>query len=297
MDERVFVVFNPFSGRGRGAALVQPVLDALRAGGPVEHAFTAKAGDEARLAGDAAARGFRKIVAVGGDGTWSNVGDALIRSGSGAALGLIAGGTGCDLAKTLGVPARDVAASARIVRAGRVRHIDVGRIEDKHFLNIAGFGYDIAVIEDAWRVRWLKGDLVYLYCALRQIGSFPGFPVEIERDGVPLGRHDLLMLVVANARIFGGGFRIAPEASLEDGLLDAMAFANMGFWRRLLVLSALLKGRHAALPEVQATRAAGYVLRFERPPAFETDGEWNQARSAELRVSCVPAALPVLVPA
>ena len=276
---------------------MQPVLAALQAGGPVEHAFTAKAGDEARLATEAVARGFRKIVAVGGDGTWSNVGDALIRAGSGAALGLIAGGTGCDLAKSLGVPARDVAACARIVRAGRTRRIDVGRIEDKHFLNIAGFGFDIAVIEDSWRVRWLKGDLVYLYCALRQMRRFPGFPVEIEADGAALGRRDLLMLVVANARVFGGGFQIAPLASLEDGKLDGMTFANMGFLRRLAVLSALLRGRHTRSAEVRATRAARYRLRFERPPAFETDGEWNQAKSAELLIECVPAALPVLVPA
>lgn len=297
MDDRVFVVFNPFSGKGRGAALVQPVLAALGAGGPVEHAFTQKAGDEARLAGEAVAHGFKRIVAVGGDGTWSNVGNALIRTGSDAALGLIAGGTGCDLAKSLGIPARDIAACAAIVRGGRVRRIDAGRIEDKYFLNIAGFGFDIAVIEDSWRVRWLQGDLVYLYCALRQMRRFPGFPVEIEADGAALGRHELLMLVIANARVFGGGFQIAPAAELDDGRLEGMAFANMGFFRRLAILSALMQGRHTASPEVRATRAARYRLRFERPPAYETDGEWNQASSAEITVEAVPGALPVLVPA
>jgi YegS/Rv2252/BmrU family lipid kinase len=263
----------------------------------VEHALTEKAGDEARLAAEAVARGFRKVVAVGGDGTWSNVGDALIRAGGGAALGLIAGGTGCDLAKSLGIPARDLAACARIVREGRQRRIDVGRIAGRHFLNIAGFGFDIAVIEDSWRVRWLKGDLVYLYCALRQLRRFPGFRVEIEKDGEPQGSRELLMLVVANARIFGGGFQIAPLASLDDGRLDAMAFANMPALRRLSVLAALLKGRHTAMAEVEATRGARYRLRFERPPAFEADGEWVQAESADLLLECVPAALPVLVPA
>jgi diacylglycerol kinase (ATP) len=298
LDDRVFVVFNPFSGKGRGASLVQPVLSALGAdGGPVEHAFTQKAGDEARLASEAAARGYGKIVAVGGDGTWSNVGNALIRSGSGAALGLIAGGTGCDLAKSLGIPAKDLAACARIVREGRVRRIDAGRVEDKYFLNILGFGFDIAVIEDSWSVRWLQGDLVYLYCALRQLRRFPGFPVEIEVDGAPPTRQELLMLVIANARVFGGGFQIAPEASLDDGRLDAMAFANMGFFRRLGVLSALMKGRHTASSEVTALRAARYRLRFERPPAYETDGEWNQARAAQLTIEAAPGALPVLVPA
>ena len=85
-----------------------------------------RAGDEARLTAEALGRGFRRIVAVGGDGTWSNVGNAIIRSGVDAALGLVPAGTGCDLAKSLGVPARDVAGCARIARDGHSRRIDVG---------------------------------------------------------------------------------------------------------------------------------------------------------------------------
>lgn len=297
MDEKVFVVFNPFSGKGRGASLVQPVLAAFGEGGPVEHALTQKAGDEARLTAEAIARGFRRIVAVGGDGTWSNVGNAIVGGGrADVTLGLVAGGTGCDLAKSLGIPARDVRASARIVREGRARRIDVGRIEGKCFLNVAGFGYDIAVIEDSWNVRWLRGDLVYLYCALRQMRRFPGFPVEIVADGQPLGRHELLMLVLANARVFGGGFQIAPQAALDDGRLDGVAFSNMGLLRRLGIMGSLLRGTHAASPEVKSSRAASYLLRFEKPPAYETDGEWNQAKSAELEVCVLPAALAVSVP-
>lgn len=298
MADKVFVVINPFSGKGRGASLVQPVLAAFRDGGPVEHALTEKAGDEARLAREAIGRGFRTIVAVGGDGTWSNVGGAIVAAGAqDVAMGLVAGGTGCDLAKSLGIPAGDVRACARIVRHGRTQRIDVGRIEGRHFLNIAGFGYDIAVIEDSWKVRWLSGELVYLYCALRQLHRFPGFPVEIFADGRALGRRELLMLIVANARVFGGGFKIAPKAALDDGLLDGVAFANMGLPRRLLILLRLLRGSHEASPEVAASRAARYVFRFAAPPAYETDGEWNQAKSAELEISVVPRALALRVPA
>jgi diacylglycerol kinase (ATP) len=297
LGEKLFVVINPFSGKGRGRALMQPVLAAFAAGGAVEHALTERAGDEARLAREAVARGFKTIVAVGGDGTWSNVGDAIVTSGADVALGLVAAGTGCDLAKSLGIPARDVPQAARVVREGRTAKIDVGRIEGRHFLNVAGFGYDIAVIEDSWSVRWLKGDLVYLYCALRQLHRFPGFPVELEVDGRPLGRRELLMLIVANARVFGGGFQIAPRASLDDGLLDGMAFGNMGLLRRLAILVGLLRGTHEASADVTAFRASRYVLRFEAPPAYEVDGEWTRARSAELALEVVPRALGVRVPA
>jgi diacylglycerol kinase (ATP) len=295
-DEPIFVVFNPRSGKGRGAQFVAPVLDALRERGPVEHALTQGPGDEGRLAEEAVARGFRRIVAVGGDGTWSNVGNAILRTGQPAKLGLVPGGTGCDLAKSLGIPPRDVRACARIVLDGHTKVIDVGRVEDKFFLNVAGFGYDVAVIEDSWSVGYLEGAPLYLYCAVRQLGSFRGFRVEVEVDGQSLGRLDLLMLILANARIFGGGFQIAPEADLADGRLDASAFGNVGFLSRVDLMVRLLRGTHHASPNVRAVQASRFRLRFEAPPTYETDGEWNRARSCEVEVETRKATLQVLVP-
>jgi diacylglycerol kinase (ATP) len=297
LDEPVFVVFNPHSGKGRGARFVAPVLQALAPAKRLEHALTRGPGDEARLAEEAIRRGFRRIVAVGGDGTWGNVGDAILRTGVPAALGLVPGGTGCDLAKTLGIPPRDVGACCRIVLAGETRTIDVGRIEDKHFLNIAGFGYDVAVLEDSWNVAYLEGGALYLYCALRQLGSYRGFSLEGEVDGRPLGKVDLLMVIVANARVFGGGFRVAPHADVEDGKLDAIAVGNMGLAGRVSALVGLLRGTHLRHPRVTATTASRLVYRFAAPPAYETDGEWNRARSAEVVVEAVPKALRVLAPA
>jgi diacylglycerol kinase (ATP) len=284
------------SGRGRGAQLVSPLLQALSGAPGLEHGLTREPGDEARITAEALARGFRRIVAVGGDGTWSNVGNAILRSGIPARLGLVPGGTGCDLAKSLGIPARNLQACARIVLDGHVKRIDVGRIEDRYFLNLAGFGYDVAVIEDSWTVGYLGGAPLYLYCAIRQLGSFRGFSVEVEADGQSLGRRDLLMLILANARVFGGGFQIAPRADLVDGRLDAMAFGNMGFFARARVLQRLLAGTHEADGHVSATLARSFRLRFDAPPTYETDGEWNRAKSAELRVETLPRALDVLVP-
>lgn len=298
MGEPVFVVFNPRSGKGRGGRLIQPVLDALaRPGTTIEHALTSQAGEEAALAERALAGGFRKVVAVGGDGTWSNVAGALLRSDRPAVLGLVPGGTGCDLAKSIGIPGNDLAACAAIIHDGAVRTIDVGRIEDRYFLNCAGFGYDIAVIEESWRVKWLRGDLLYLYCALKQLGSFRGVPVEIEADGVARARRELLMLVLANGRIFGGGFKIAPAADLGDGRLDVSSFGNAGLPGRLGLLVRLLRGTHAAASTVETFKGRCFRLRFDSPPAYETDGEWNQAKSAVLTIETLPGALRVLVPA
>ena len=104
------------------------------------------------------------------------------------------------------------------------------------------------------------------------------------------------MLILANARVFGGGFQIAPRADLVDGRLDAMAFDNMGFFARARVLQRLLAGTHEADGHVSTTIARSFRLRFDAPPTYETDGEWNRAKSAELRVETLPRALDVLVP-
>jgi diacylglycerol kinase (ATP) len=299
VSDTVFVVFNPASGKGRGARLVEPVLAALSAGGPVEHGLTASAGDEARLAREAVGRGFTTIVAVGGDGTWGGAANGILESGAAdrVRLGLVPGGTGCDLAKSLGIPARDIPACARIVRGGATRTIDVGRIEDRYFVNVAGFGFDIAVIEDSRDVRWLGGSLLYVYCALRQMRRFPGFPVTMAVDGGPERRREMLMLVFANAKVFGGGFQVAPRADLADGRLDAVSFANMPPGRRLSIMVKLLRGTHGGDAAVESVQGRSFRLRFDAPPAYETDGEWNRARSTEVRVETVPGALRVLVPA
>jgi diacylglycerol kinase (ATP) len=297
VDEAVFVVFNPQSGKGRGASFVGPVLQGLASVRRIDHGLTRGPGDEARLAREAIGRGFRCIVAVGGDGTWSNVGNAILATGESVTLGLVPGGTGCDLAKSVGVPARDLHACCRIVLDGHTRTIDVGRIEDRHFLNIAGFGYDVAVLEDSWSVGYLEGSALYLYCAVRQLRSYRGFALEASADGGPSRKCDMLMTIVANARVFGGGFRVAPDADLEDGRLDAVSFENMGFAARVSALVRLLRGTHLAHPRVAAVRASRLVYRFARPPAYETDGEWNQARGSEVVVEAVPKALRVLAPA
>jgi diacylglycerol kinase (ATP) len=297
VDDPVFVVFNPRSGKGRGASFVGPVLQGLAPAGRLEHGLTTGPGDEARLTREAIGRGFRRIVAVGGDGTWSNVGNAILASGAPVKLGLVPGGTGCDLAKTLGVPARDLHACCRIVLEGHARSIDVGRIEDRYFLNIAGFGYDVAVLEDSWSIGYLEGSALYLFCALRQLRSYRGFAVEASVDGGAPRRSEMLMTIVANARVFGGGFQVAPTADVEDGRLDAVSFENMGFRSRVSALVGLLRGTHLAHPRVSAVRARRLVYRFAEPPAYETDGEWNQARSNELVLEAVPRALRVLAPA
>jgi diacylglycerol kinase (ATP) len=293
----VCVIVNPAAGRGRGRKAEHDVRRAFAAVGVSDVRLTRSAGDEKVLARRAIEEGVGTIVAVGGDGTWGNVANAIIASGAGVRLGLGAAGTGNDFAKTVGAPANDLGATARLAVDGPDVAVDVGRIEDKHFLNVAGFGFDIAVIEDVANIQWLKGDLVYMYSALRQLFGYPGVPVELSGSNGLGGRASHLMVIIANGRNFGGAFRIAPNASITDGRLDAVAIRTVAPLKRLALFSAAARGTHLTHPDVRTGQAARFTLSFAAPPAYETDGEYNRAASSTLEVACVPGALRVVSPA
>jgi diacylglycerol kinase (ATP) len=272
------------------------VRQAFAAHGVTDVRLTTGPRQERDLARRAVEDGAETIVAVGGDGTWSNVANAILAMGADVRLGLLSGGTGCDFAKTTGSPATDPEATARLAVEGPDTRVDVGRIEDRYFLNVSGFGFDIAVLEDISRIPLLKGNAVYMVSALRQLLGYRGVEIEIASDAARRGAARHLMLIVANARNFGGAFRIAPNASLTDGLLDAVSIHDASALRRLSLFGAAGKGTHVSAPEVSVEQAPRFVLRFAQPPAYETDGEYNRAQSAELEIACVPGALRVVTP-
>lgn len=296
MAERVVVIVNPAAGRGRGAQALPAVREAFGAVGVTDVRVSQSKEDERTIAARAVAEGATTIVAAGGDGTWSNVANAILSAGAGDAvrLGLIAAGTGNDFAKTAGAPASDIAATARLVAEGSDMRVDVGHIEDRYFLNIAGFGFDIAVLEDIPSIPYLKGDAVYIYSALRQLFGYGGVDIDITS---PVGRRGAtrhLMLIIANAKNFGGAFKIAPQASLTDGALDAISIHDASAIRRLSLFGAAARGTHIGQPEVKTEQAASFTIHFATPPAYETDGEYRRATSADVSISCIPGALRVV---
>jgi diacylglycerol kinase (ATP) len=295
----VCVIVNPASGRGSGARALPAIRSAFSAVGVTEVRLTTAKGSERDDTRKALDDGFDTIVACGGDGTWGSVADAIIGAGAGhqVRLALVATGTGNDFAKTVGAPARDFPATARLAVDGSDMTVDVGRIEGRHFLNVSGFGFDIAVLEDIERISWLKGDLLYLYSALRQLFGYGGIEVGIatQRNHRPRRRH--LMLIVANARNFGGSFKIAPAASVTDGKLDAISILDAAPLARMRLFAAATKGTHVLAPEVLVEQSSSFTLEFAEPPAFETDGEYNRAKAAVVQIDCVPRALRVIAPA
>jgi diacylglycerol kinase (ATP) len=298
MHRSSFVLVNPAAGRGRGSRRLARYMELLRGHlGPVEPTLTERAGDEVTLVDRALAEGATTIVAIGGDGTMSAVTDRVIRSGrTDVAVGLLPAGTGNDFGKSLGIRYERAEEVVRAIAERRTVTVDAGRVEGRTFVNVVGFGFDIAVIDDAATVPLLEGDLLYRFCAIRQLFRFPGIEIGVSTDGsdAPLRMH--LMLIVANARIFGGSFKIAPGASLQDGRLDVVAFMNAGPLRRMQLFGRASSGTHVGQPDVEIRQAPSCRLIFREPVRYEVDGEVYLSKGPELVVESLPAALTVFAP-
>lgn len=293
----VFVLVNPAAGRGRRRARVRAYMDLLRRHlGAMEPTMTQKPGDEAALVDRALQDGAECVVAVGGDGTWGAAADRILRSGRrDVALGLLPTGTGNDFGKSIGVRHERAEEIVRAIAQRRTRLVDAGRIGDRHFLNVVGLGFDIAVIDDAARTPLLRGDALYRFCALRQLFRFPGVEVTISAPGETPRRMRLLMLTVSNANYFGGSFHIAPRASLEDGRLDLVAIDDAGPIDRARLFSIVSRGRHEGLAQVTILQAPSFTIHFKGTIRYEADGE-VLAAPTPIEIACVPRALRVCSP-
>lgn len=293
MQPDIQVIVNPAAGRGGIRASLPRIREAFGRRGIATFLETTTAGEEAILAQRAIAAGCRIIVAVGGDGTCSQIANAIVDSQSGCALAVYPAGTGNDFAKTLGVSHSNADEIAELVTCGQATPIDVGSIDGRHFLNSCGFGFDAAVLDASNRVKFLRGDAIYIYSALKQLLIYSGLDVSADQLGMSAVTR-LLMVTVSNGKFLGGAFKIAPNASVGDGMLDVCFIKNSGVLARVRLFAGALRGRHLGLSSVTSGNVKELTLTFSEPPAMELDGELRVARSKVVHLRCLPRALSVI---
>lgn len=276
----------------------------------VTYGATTRPGEERDLAERACEEGYDVVVAVGGDGTWSNVADRLVASGrDDVALGILPSGTGNDFGRNFGYDPRNPEVAVQVLADGHTRAVDVGRVdtlsasehapdrkEPRHFLNLIGFGFDIAVIDAAAGARFLRGELLYKVTALQQLFRFPGIGARVNSSSGEERDEHLLMLTVSNGVYFGGGFPIAPEATVDDGRLHACLIGDAPPFQRLKLFNLAERGRHVGADEVEIIDDGSLRLTFSEPPRFEMDGDVRQSTEAVIDVRSMPGALQVVAP-
>ena len=307
----VFVIFNPASGRGLGARRIEAYRALLKQHLPgATLVETTRPGEEAELADRAVAEGYGVVATAGGDGTLGNVADRLVAAARpGVALGLLPSGTGNDFGRSLGLSPADPREAVQVLARGRTRRVDVGRLdtpsaaeyaperkEARHFLNLIGFGFDVAVIDAAAHARFLTGEPLYKVTALQQLFRFAGVPVGVEGASGAVRSGEHLMLTVSNGRFFGGGFPIAPTARVDDGQLHACCIGDAPPLTRLRLFHLAERGRHVESERVEILADSGFRLTFPVPPRFEMDGDVRQSEGPVMEARVLPGALEVVAP-
>jgi YegS/Rv2252/BmrU family lipid kinase len=257
-------------------------------------AFTERPGDGRRLAEQGAKEGRHLIIACGGDGTISEVANGILESGCDVELGILPSGTGGDFRRTLNIPTR-AADAARTLRNGRTRRIDVGRAtylnhegveENRYFLGVASLGMSTHIIErvkdggsrwlPATRSGWLGGKLSFALSTAQTTLASPKTAVVVQLDEGREQRLTVSNLCVANARYFGGGMKVAPDAKLDDGQFDVITINDLGALKILTNAHKLYRGTHLEMEEVYQAHARVVVARPARKDetvAIEIDGE------------------------
>jgi len=287
---RYLVLVNPSAGGGRARQVLPQLEGALRARSldyRLLHTTSLEHGcEEARKA---AAAGEIPVV-MSGDGLIGQVGGVL--AGGDVPMGVIPGGRGNDLARVLGIPA-EIPGAVDLLAAGPTRAIDVGEVNDRRFLGVASCGFDSEANRIANQARFVKGNLVYLYAALRALAAWKPARFELALDGDPRSFSGY-SVAAANSKAFGGGMFIAPDAELDDGKLDVVWVSDVAKLRYLANLPKVFKGRHVENEEVTVLRAAEVSISADRPFAVYADGDPLADLPATIRV--LPRALNVIAP-
>lgn len=309
------MIVNPKSAGGSTQTRWSEIASDLRSHfGPYTVALTKKPGDGTDIAGRFIAAGRRFIIACGGDGTINEVANGVILSGEDVTMGIVPAGTGGDLRRSLGISSTPREA-ARQLRNGVTREIDVGkatfsdfegRTVERYFLNVASFGLSASINDRVKRkgsFSWIPNETVrgktkFALSTLQEVLD-PEFKiVNVSIDGEPQSKLATLNFCVCNARFFGGGMQIAPDAKVDDGLLDLVNIGDLTTLRILLNGYKLYSGSHIAMQEVKSR----LVKKIEVSPAdrsdtidLETDGEIPGRLPAVFEV--VPKAIKLRVPA
>lgn len=302
---RITAIVNPVAGGGQSAKRWERLAAAMRDGGlEFDWYQTEGPADGVRLAARAMDAGAPMLVAVGGDGTISEVAHGIMLTTGGqpsdVRLGIIPTGRGTDYCRTLGIPLDGAGAVGRLF-GERTLRVDLGELEyttggvtnRRYFTNFAGLGFDVEVTRRANASRRGGGGTIpYLSAVFLSLLQFKKKRVELVLDG-EVERRRIATIVVANGQYFGGGMRVAPHASLVDGLFDVVILGEMGRLELIVNVPRVYEGTHISHPKVDVRRAGLVEVHSVDPLYVQVDGD--PLGETPVRVRVLKSALAVAV--
>lgn len=279
--KRARIIYNPTAGREIFRKNIAEVLEKLEIAGYEAscHATTAE-GDATDAARIAVERGFDLIIAAGGDGTLNEVIAGVSASEERPKIGLIPMGTTNDFARALQIP-RGIDEALEIIIKGDTIPVDVGVMNDRHFINIAGGGRLTELTYDVpSRLKSVLGQMAYYLKGIEMLPSIHSSPIRIEYDGEVFDEEAMLFLVGLTNSV-GGFEKLAPDSSLNDGKFTLLILKKCNIAEFIRVVSLAIRGEHLDDPLVISTKAENIKVTSSEKVLLNLDGEYGGVLPAE----------------
>ncbi len=293
---KLLIIFNPNAAFGRARKKLADIK-AKFAGQGIKATFmpTTHPGHGRELVANAKLSGFDGLVAAGGDGTVFEVLNGLYAHPRPARipLGLLPIGTGNAFARELGLQPGAWSDAIDILKQGHTRQVDVASVKstDKsyYFLNIVLMGFSVNASLTGHKLKFL-GEMSYTLATLWQVLKLKSYPLEMEIDGKAV-RSDNVFIAISNSRFVGTNFLIAPEAVIDDGLLDVTILRKLKRSRLLKLFPTIYSGRHVEYEEISTHKAARINICSPKAMLLGPDGEFCGRSPADIR--CLPRDLTI----
>jgi YegS/Rv2252/BmrU family lipid kinase len=293
---RLLLVHNPSAGHGRAGSMLDELEEVRKdLGLDIDLHLTERPGHATEIIAKADLRPFDGVVATGGDGTVFESVNGLFKNPAGPVIpfGVLPMGTGNSFSRDLGLERGKVRQALEPVAAGTTRKVDVGRCrtgdQDLYYLNILGLGFVSDVTETASRLK-LLGNLSYTLGVVYRTAFLETSRLELEIDGQKFER-DATFLEISNSR-YTADFLMAPEAEIDDGLLDVTLLGKISRHRLLRLFPTVFRGEHTQYPEVETFRARNIKVASDQPKILAPDGEL--IGTTPMEVTCLHKALDVV---
>ncbi len=276
--DAVHLFLNPTAGRGRAGKREARIVTILERGGVTLTVHRSEAVGDLEAKGQAAVdEGVTKVIVAGGDGSVHEAANGIMRGRDSAAMGVIPTGTGNDFAKAAGITLEWEHATAlladRITSGETSRTVDVGRMNERFFVNGAGVGFDAKVTRIARSYRVPIGDLVYLLAIFRSMAGGIATPNMRITGDRKIWDGPVTLANIANGAWIGGMFHIAPVAENDDGHFDLLLAAPVSRLRIMTLLPKLMSGTHMGEREIVHEPVRNLLIECDEAVPSHLDGE------------------------
>lgn len=282
--EKILFIVNPIAGGGKAKSLISLIEDQMKKNNINFKIVITERESQATEIAEENADNYKLIVAVGGDGTVNEVAKGIINKRQGI-LGIIPGGTGNDMARSLGIPLNPKEA-LKLILKGNKKEIDIGRVNSYDFLNISSAGFDAEVVINNEKIKKrFKSHISYAISVVYTLFTYKNKNVTIKINGKTFNEK-ILLLAVGNGKYYGGGMKILPMAQIDDGYLDICLISNISKLLSLYLFPTIFNGHHIKYKKyVKIYKAKSVTITSKEEFLLNIDGDVIETKEASFSLS------------